>query len=147
MMPDARFVDHLVTEAFDFLERRLGATREVNHGSAVTAVAYVAAPLSVEIALEWRERVVFLLLCHSPDGRRPGGYYVDAGRLVRVYLAEALERLGIQDPATTAKLRGMRAGREPVPTDEQIVVLAGALAEHLDVIVAGHDRIFTTTSR
>ena len=127
--------------AFQFLERR-GATIQAEDRPDRTILAYVENPLTYEVELDWREGAAFLLVAQTVNGDRPGGYYTDEGRRVRVHLLEALRKAGVSSPENERCLEAVTAlsGREAMIS--QLTTLSSLLQNELGALTENSKRIF-----
>ena len=127
--------------AFAFLEKK-DARVDVDDGAERSVLVYVLPRATVEVEYDWHEQAVFLLMCRTIEGARPGGYYVLAGQRVRVHLLEALESTGLVDESLRASLRSATRRSGAAAMADQLAVFSAALAERFDAIVERYDRVF-----
>lgn len=137
-------VRRLAKDRFAFLEAR-GAARTVEDSPMFCVLSYAMDGFTIEVELDWQEQQSFVLL-YRP-GEEPDGndYYLDArGRVVRIHLAESLERLGLIDSAGVARLKqlagltgveSMRDNLERMSVTLQEVY--PALASRIDTLFGG----------
>lgn len=129
------------TRAFAFLEEK-GARLEIDDGADRSTLVYVLPKATVEVEYDWREQAVFVLMCRTIDGARPGGYYMLGGQRVRVHLLQALEGTGLADEAVRASLRSATRRSGLAAMAEELARFSVVLAERFDAVVGRYDRVF-----
>ena len=127
--------------AFSFLVAK-GARVEVDDGAERSVLAYVLPRATFEVEYDWHEQAVFLLVCRTIEGARPGGYYMFARQRVRVHLLQALESAGLADEPLRAELRGATRRSGAAAMADQLAVLSAVLAGHFDAVIERYDRVF-----
>lgn len=140
-MSDRERLVALARSRFSFLERDRGFRTQVDDRAQRTVLAYVGEPATFEVELDWREQAVFLLVCRTIDGRRPPGYYVHEGRVVRTHLAQALDTGAQRGRQMAAELRKATRRSGTAAMESQIAAAATALHDSLDDLLADFDRI------
>jgi hypothetical protein len=94
------------------------------------------------VELDWREGAAFLLVAQTANGGRPGGYYMDKGRRVRVHLLEALRKAGVSSPENERCLKAVTAlsGKEAMIS--QLTTLSSVLQDEVGALTENSKRIF-----
>jgi len=111
------YIETRALTRFAFLEQLDGLKRVLTRKPWTTTIDYLGPETGIEVALDWRDRTVDMLLVRLQRGRLPEGYYVSEGRKCRVYLSEALtEHFGL----SRAELRAMapKGMKRPKPSDD-----------------------------
>lgn len=81
-----------VRRSFAFLEDDVVVKVRVKDGALDCLITYVTALISVEVHVEWHDPIAVVSIART-IGRRPApGWQLHEGRLMRVYLGEALRR-------------------------------------------------------
>lgn len=126
-------------EAFGYLEDDRHHRLEISDAPWRTLLAYVGNPLTFEVELDWRDACAFVLVCRTVDGRRPPGYYMHEGRLIRIHLSEALVKGRSADHTTVDKLRHVTRGSGASAMKTQIVEYSAALRMSYQQLASGHE--------
>ena len=94
-MSQIRDIEAFAVSAFgDLLGEHGFSAAQVARDDAMTRIDFVKDDLAVEIELDWRDFMAFVLLVHLTDGRLPGGYYVAAGQKCRKHLCNVIQEQG-----------------------------------------------------
>jgi hypothetical protein len=87
------------------------APGEVEHDDVLTRIDFLRRDLAVEIELDWREFMAFVLLVHLKNGMLPDGYYVADGKTCRKHLGRVLQEQGRKAPPGPRVDRGQSTPR------------------------------------
>jgi hypothetical protein len=126
-----------------FLEQLHRLRRRQEGGTPATTLRYRGRELGFEVAFEWREAAVDLLVVRLSDGVVPaGGYYVHEGRRVRWHLGDVIAG---SFPDQARRLREAYA-LEPPDRDQRPKLELDVYAEVLQVVAAdvlrgGHEAL------
>jgi len=129
-------------KSFEFLEAASGSRTKTDNNSARTVLAYTVGSITVEVQLDWHEGAALVLLCRTVDGKRPPGYYRHAGRLMRKYLALALDDGEPQDQVIAAELKAITRQSGPEAMRLQIDASSSAVRGIVDRFPEFHERLF-----
>lgn len=63
-----------------------------------TRIEFFKNDIAVEIELDWRDFIAFVLLVRLKDGKLPNGYYVAEGKKCRKHLGKVVQEQGWKTP-------------------------------------------------
>ena len=74
------------------------APGEVERDDVKTRIKFLKKNIGVEIELDWRDFMAFVLIVHLKDGKLPNGYYVAEGKKCRKHLGRVIQEQGWKTP-------------------------------------------------
>lgn len=99
-MSEARDVEEFaVSEFSDLLLQRGFATPRISCDEAKTRIDYFKSGFAIEVELDWRDFIAFVLIVRLEDGHLPAGYYMSGGRKCRKHLAKVVQEQKWEAPA------------------------------------------------
>lgn len=93
-------------EIEDFAHREFGAllveygysAATIQRDDVKTRIEFLKINIAIEIELDWRDFIAFVLLVRLKDGKLPNGYYVAEGKKCRKHLGEVIQEQGWKTP-------------------------------------------------
>jgi hypothetical protein len=64
---------------------------KVEHEDVMTRIEFMKGEIAVEVELDWRDFIAFVLIVHLKDGKLPNGYYVAEGKKCRKHLGRVIQ--------------------------------------------------------
>lgn len=71
---------------------------KLEHDDVKTRIEFLKNDIAVEIELDWRDFIAFVLLVRLKDGNLPNGYYVADGKKCRKHLGKVIQEQGWRTP-------------------------------------------------
>jgi len=127
---------------FAYLEHAWGIAGTIDRDGLTSVVSYVGPEIVLEIQFDWRERFAIALVADPGPNGRPDGYFVHQGRVVRMYLGEALDTVLGRGNDSTERLRAVtqKSGFDGIR--DQIETTCAVMHEHHAAIVAHRHDLF-----
>ena len=145
-MKKTKQIETLVMEKLAFLQERYGFMSPiVNQDRWCTTISYLAADISIEIELDWRDLNMFVLVTNLENGRLPSGYYVSNGKISRMHLEKVLKgALGV-NPEYIKKVLGFMPDhrkRGPSTFEKRLDAYLVLIRDHITAICEKGARLF-----
>lgn len=146
MIDSKKIVIDFALDTFSFLEDRYGFSAPVikEKNWYLTDVAYLEKSIAIEMAFDFREKDVLILVVRLESGNFPAGYYVSNSKIVRKYLLNVInERKWKMSESLMIELRQLsRKLYDEVFLKQKLMVYRKILLDHIESLIREGANLF-----